>query len=323
MQAGRWFGFRPGYQDLVRLYIRRDSKVDLYEAFEALLMDEEAFRAELSQYAGFDEDGMPLLEPRQIPPLVSQHLPWLKPTARNKMWNAVIANKAPTDIQDLYGLPERGSEDNRKNFDNVVVPLLAHATTDVELPYELDGKSGLKQLARVGLVGAQEFVQLFDQLAWHPEYEANIKAFRGFIKKATDDQKITDWAVVWTWPNTGGRVFDVPELGGDISIVKRKRRAGRIDFVGSDRKHRAAARPIALGESVVALGESVTRGVILISVVPDREPDDATKPVDRKDLVGLISIAVPAKAVPRSNLIQWTVINSAKPDEVTVDLPAG
>ncbi|UHJ57675.1 Z1 domain-containing protein [Mycolicibacterium fortuitum] len=254
MQAGRWFGFRPGYQDLVRLYIRRDSKVDLYEAFEALLMDEEAFRAELSQYAGFDEDDMPLLEPRQIPPLVSQHLPWLKPTARNKMWNAVIANKAPTDIQDLYGLPERGSEDNRKNFDNVVVPLLAHATTDVELPYELDGKSGLKQLARVGLVGAQEFVQLFDQLAWHPEYEANIKAFRGFIKKATDDQKITDWAVVWTWPNTGGRVFDVPELGGDISIVKRKRRAGRIDFVGSDRKHRAAARPIALGEPVVALG---------------------------------------------------------------------
>ena len=92
MQAGRWFGFRPGYQDLVRLYIRRDSNVDLYEAFEALLMDEEAFRAELSQYAGFDEDDMPLLEPRQIPPLVSQHLPWLKPTARNKMWNAVIAN---------------------------------------------------------------------------------------------------------------------------------------------------------------------------------------------------------------------------------------
>jgi len=28
---------------------------------------------------------------------------------------------------------------------------------------------------------------------------------------------------------------------------------------------------------------------------------------------------VPAKAVPRSNLIQWTVINSAKPDDVVVD----
>lgn len=318
MQAGRWFGFRPGYQDLVRLYIRRDSEVDLYEAFEALLMDEEAFRAELSQYAGFDEHGMPMLEPRQIPPLVSQHLPWLKPTARNKMWNAVIVNKAPTDIQDLYGLPKRGSEENRKNFDKVVVPLLTHAKTEVRLPYELDDTSGF-QRARVGLIGAAEFNQLFNQLAWHPEYEANIKAFRYFIGKATGRKEITDWAVVWTWPNTGGQSFGIPELGGDISIVKRKRRAKRIDFVGSDRKHRAAARPIALGEPVAPLGKSATRGVILVSIVPDRDPDDTTKPVGRDDLVGLISIAVPAKAVPRTRLIQWTVINSAKPDDVVVD----
>jgi hypothetical protein len=322
MQAGRWFGFRPGYQDLVRLYIRRDPKVDLYEAFEALLMDEEAFRSELSQYAGFDEKGMPLLEPRQIPPLVSQHLPWLKPTARNKMWNAVIANKAPTDIQDLYGLPPRGSDKNRTNFDDVVVPLLTYATTEVTLPYELDGKAGFQQRAKVGLVGADDFNQLFGKLAWNDEYKSNIKAFRGFIQKATDDNKIIDWAVVWTWPNkTGGRFFDIPELGGDVPVVKRKRRAGRIDFVGSDRKHRAAARPIALGEPVVPLGESSTRGVILISLVPDREPDDATMPFDRKELVGLISIAVPAKAVPRSNLIQWTVINSTNPDDVIVDQP--
>lgn len=321
MQAGRWFGFRPGYQDLVRLYIRRDTQVDLYEAFEALLMDEEAFRAELSQYAGLDERSMPMLEPRQIPPLVSQHLPWLKPTARNKMWNAVIATRAPTDVQDLYGLPDRGSDENRTNFDNVFVPLLKYAITEVLLPYELDGKKGYQQRARVGLIEASEFNQLFEQLAWHPEYEANIKAFRGFIKKATDDKKIADWAVVWTWPSSGGREAEVPELGGNISIVKRKRRAGRIDFVGSDRKHRAAARPIALGESVAPLGGSATRGVVLISVVPDREPDDPMKPVDREDLVGLISIAVPAKAVPRSNLIHWTVINSAKPDDVVVDQP--
>lgn len=319
MQAGRWFGFRPGYQDLVRLYIRRDSKVDLYEAFEALLMDEEAFRAELGKYAGFDEHDMPLLEPRQIPPLVSQHLPWLKPTARNKMWNAVIANKAPTDIQDLYSLPDRGSEENRKNFDQVVVPLLAHATTDVELSYELDDKKELMQRARVGLIGAHEFLQLFDLLTWHPVSETNIKGLRRFIGKATNDQKITDWAVVWAWPNSGGRVFDVPELGGDISIVKRKRRDQRNDFVGSDRKHRAAARPIVLGKEVKTIGESATRGVVLVSVAPDREPDDLTKPVERKDLVGLISIAVPAKSVPKSNLLQWTVINSTNPDDVVVD----
>ena len=321
MQAGRWFGFRPGYQDLVRLYIRRDAQVDLYEAFEALLMDEEAFRAELSQYAGFDEDGMPLLLPRQIPPLVSQHLPWLKPTARNKMWNAVIASKAPTDIQDLYGLPARGSQENPQNFDDVMVPLLARTTAEVKLPYELDGTSGYKQRARVGLVGGDEFLTLFGKLAWHPEYEANIKAFRGFIQRATDEGKIKDWAVVWTWPNTDGRMFEVPELGGAIPVVKRKRRADRIDFVGSDRKHRAAVRPIARGEAVPRLGASSTRGVVLLTVVPDREPDSAHDTIVRAELVGLMSIAVPARTVPKKDLIQWTVINSANPDAVVVDGP--
>ena len=39
MQMGRWFGFRAGYKDLVRLYIGRNEQdrtmyLDLYEAFE-------------------------------------------------------------------------------------------------------------------------------------------------------------------------------------------------------------------------------------------------------------------------------------------------
>lgn len=60
MQMGRWFGFRPGYRDLVRLYIGREEAlgrsrnaktVDLYEAFEAICRDEELFRAELARYA--------------------------------------------------------------------------------------------------------------------------------------------------------------------------------------------------------------------------------------------------------------------------------
>ena len=115
MQAGRWFGFREGYRDLVRLYIRRDHKVDLYEAFEALLLDEEAFRDELGKYAGLDEDGKPIVEPRQIPPLVSQHLPWLKPTARNKMFNAVVKARASVGaFHQLSSIPPRPSGGPRK-----------------------------------------------------------------------------------------------------------------------------------------------------------------------------------------------------------------
>lgn len=80
MQMGRWFGFRPGYRDLVRLYIGRNEPlgksgtVDLYEAFEAICRDEEDFRGQLARYAELI-DGKPQLTPAQIPPLVSQHLP--------------------------------------------------------------------------------------------------------------------------------------------------------------------------------------------------------------------------------------------------------
>jgi hypothetical protein len=97
-QMGRWFGFRAGYRDLVRLYIDRNAKfgkarVDLYKAFEAIAYDEAAFREQLAMYAEWDGD-KPRVLPSQIPPLVSQHLPWLKPTAGNKMFNAALEEQS-------------------------------------------------------------------------------------------------------------------------------------------------------------------------------------------------------------------------------------
>ncbi len=47
MQMGRWFGFRRGYRDLVRLFITTKVR----DAFEAACLDEEHFRSELRQYA--------------------------------------------------------------------------------------------------------------------------------------------------------------------------------------------------------------------------------------------------------------------------------
>lgn len=95
MQMGRWFGFRDGYRDLVRLFIGREEKtgakgsIDLFEAFEGVCRDEIAFRSELQKYA-YPESGEPIL-PIQVPPLVPSHL--LRPTAGNKMYNAVVKFK--------------------------------------------------------------------------------------------------------------------------------------------------------------------------------------------------------------------------------------
>jgi hypothetical protein len=93
---GRWFGFRDGYRDLVRLYIGRKEKIgkkvsviDLFAAFEAVCRDEIEFRDELRKYAN-PVSGKPVL-PIQVPPLVPSHL--LRPTAPNKMYNAKIEFK--------------------------------------------------------------------------------------------------------------------------------------------------------------------------------------------------------------------------------------
>ena len=92
MQMGRWFGFREGYKDLVRLFVGRAEPVhhgqpfDLYSAFEAACRDELHFRAELRRYSNLP--GGERITPKQVPPLVPAHL--LRPTSSNKMYNAVI-----------------------------------------------------------------------------------------------------------------------------------------------------------------------------------------------------------------------------------------
>lgn len=90
MQMGRWFGYRPGYTDLVRLYIGRSEivgkrTVDLLEVFNAMCRDEEEFRSQLALYEG--KGG---ITPKEVPALVFNSHPQLRPTSRNKMFNAKI-----------------------------------------------------------------------------------------------------------------------------------------------------------------------------------------------------------------------------------------
>ncbi len=90
MQMGRWFGFRRGYRDLVRLFIGtqvpagRKATADLYEMFESICMDEERFRKRIGLYSREN----PPIRPIQVPPLVPMGM--LIPTQKNKMYNAQI-----------------------------------------------------------------------------------------------------------------------------------------------------------------------------------------------------------------------------------------
>jgi ribosomal protein S18 acetylase RimI-like enzyme len=324
MQAGRWFGFREGYRDLVRLYIRRDHKVDLYEAFEALLLDEEAFRDELGKYAGVDEDGKPIVEPRQIPPLVSQHLPWLKPTARNKMFNAVVKARASIGtFHQLSSIPPRDEKTKHKNnLEKVVLPLLERADKAEILPYVDSDGTIRQQHARVGLVDTTTFLALFDQLAWHQDFQNVIDPLRAFIATAAERGRVKDWAIVWPQRAAPGRELTFDGLSVPAPIFKRSRRQmPRIDFTGENKRNILAAEGVPSGENLPGLGKSETRGVLVITLVADREEKSEANTVSRHEVVGMISLRVPDKSIQsKRELIQYGVVIPAKADEVAVDV---
>lgn len=316
MQAGRWFGFRRGYADLVRLYIRRDDTVDLYDAFEALLLDEEAFREELQKYQGMDDEGHPIMEPRQIPPLVSQHLPWLKPTSRNKRFNAsIVSRSAVGSFHQLSSIPPRTArKEHQHNLDKVVVPLLENATSEAQLHYDDDGVRR-EQVVRLGLIDAERFEKLFRQLRWHPDYLDVVGPLATFLTESREHQRITDWAILWPQEkpqaqrNRRIRRLCLEELGVDAPVWKRARRpAPRIDFTGESKRNLLAAGAIAEGREVPVVGTSSSRGVLVISLVADRDEADDTDPVDRDEVVGLISLRAPDRSVRnRRDIVRWSV----------------
>lgn len=90
MQMGRWFGFRKGYRDLVRIFVGRSQgrrPIDLIDKFKQACLIEERFRKDVKRYSK-KADGT-YLRPIDVPPLVAV-VGDLPPVARNKKWNAII-----------------------------------------------------------------------------------------------------------------------------------------------------------------------------------------------------------------------------------------
>lgn len=335
MQAGRWFGFRRGYRDLVRLFIRRDpegrpGRVDLYEAFEGLMRDEEAMRTDLRKYEGFDEDGQPVLEPWRVPAVVRQSLPYLRPTSRTKMFNAVIDSLGDAGrLKDYYGAPARIERaDKRHNF--ALGARLLTAATD-RLTFTA-GRSKPEQPlstfdALTGVVGAADVLEILRGLRWHRDYRDEVIApTLRFYDKLASDGRLEDFVVVW--PQLVRRVGtrNLPGVGDGQVVTRSRRTPPRLDFVGSDSKHRDALERIA-GAADLSVPDTVAdalrdnagrRGAILLYVTGDlaakkaeeraTRPDELDADPDGADLVVLLSIVAPAAATPSGQaFIDWTV----------------
>jgi hypothetical protein len=344
MQAGRWFGFRDGYRDLVRLFIRRDPKdqprrVDLYEAFEGLMRDERALRQRLQEYEGFQDDGTPILEPWQVPPIVSQHLPYLRPTARQKMFNADVHTMGDSGrLRDFYGFPERSSvAEKTANFE-LFVPLLKTVTPGKEFVSsrsKLEDKSGSFK-ALTGVIAADQFVKMLGKLKWHRDYLKVAEPMVRFWESLSTKGALDD--VVIVWPQLTKAVVvtrDLPGLGAQQVVTRRRRVYPRVGFVGSDSKHRDALQRIAGAKTAAAdpvadgfRDPSGKRGSILVYVAADRtDAGDGESPASSleekptaHDVVVLMSMVAPATATPQGRpVVEWTVVRRSESGTVVVD----
>ncbi|GLY05017.1 Z1 domain-containing protein [Actinoplanes sp. NBRC 101535] len=275
MQMGRWFGFRPHYKDLVRLYI----DPTLHTAFEASCRDEEHFRAELKQYAD-PVDGQKQVTPAEVPPLVAQHLSWLKPAATNKMYNAELAERrSPGMAVEPRGWPAAATlkEANTKAFK----PLIDAATTCTRLwgtlpdEDEFNTSGSWDYYAWIGRVSHEQLVEAVRSLQLVPA-DALTPDLRWLL--SLTEQQIDGWLVIL--PQQKGTSTRRRILGHEpISVFSRRRLKADYYSAISEVTHR---RPIELikrgrpdiGDEAARLAASRS-GAIIIYPLVDRAEDSS------------------------------------------------
>jgi hypothetical protein len=331
MQMGRWFGFRPGYRDLVRLYIGREEPltktqtVDLYEAFEAICRDEETFRSQLSRYAEL-VDGKPQVTPAQIPPLVSQHLPWIKPSGRNKMFNAELVEiRSPGQWVEPTAYPTDAA-DLRHNVETWRPVLESLDSSPVTLTCSSleHGRSDSYE-ALLGIVDHNTLLKILCDLRWFApsQFSPHLESL---ITVEESGPGIDDWLVIipqqTSVRRTEATIFDSRPL----SLAHRTRRRGDLFGAISEPKHRGVALRVAgaLKDSGDPLVESLARerrGVLVLYPVVEDEPRlSAGGAIDPGRLVMAFSLVPPKSTTGREkSLVRFRTIDSGKSDFAIID----
>ncbi|MGM0698443.1 MAG: Z1 domain-containing protein [Actinomycetota bacterium] len=318
MQMARWFGYRKYYRDLVRLYLgasiqKGRKSVDLYEAFTSIARDEEDFRSELVQYSGIRKDGKPVLTPMDVAPLVSQRLPWLKPTGANKMYNSeIIEDGIGGTVRDLNRLAPRSANTNGGNL-AAMRNMLARATqrgtflqstgSDLDVAY--------------GVVPAEDVVGLLRDFKF---FDSEVYRSKIAFIESRIGQKVggIDDFVLFVPLYSESSVARLPiegYPGGDLPILQRKRREPRGDFSGNEPKHRPAAEAIAgLPERIGGRADNSLvqtlrseghgrRGVLMTYFAADQtggsEPGLLTQNYDPNDVATLMSYVLPFESAPK------------------------
>jgi hypothetical protein len=291
MQMGRWFGFRDGYRDLVRLYIGRevpfgkDKSLDLYKAFEAVCQDEEEFRSQLAQYAEMI-DGEPQLTPAKVLPLVSQHLALVKPSARNKMHHAELVEiRSPGKPIEPAAYPQDGAA-IRRNTERWRPLLHVFEADSRTMTLPPDNSSPLTRTfqATTAVISHTSLVSVMSKLEW--EGDNHFAPHLNYLTQLDGGlAKVDDWLLVAP-QTTADRRVQASLLGaGPCSLVRRSRQLGKPSFGRiSGLEHRRWAQTLidsAQGGAASSTSDGLTlgprTGVVLLYAVVEAAKDSELK----------------------------------------------
>lgn len=180
MQMGRWFGYRPGYADLCRIYMPSES-VDWYRHIT------EATQELHSEFRIMQENRQ---TPKDFGLKVRQHPDSLLVTARNKMHSAdtiVRTLSLQNKLVEAYRLDEDRSEHNR----GILSDFVAKLRGDLGEPEETDSRNWLwRDVAAEEISG---FIEAFDSVVHMPR--ADWRLITDYIRKIAGNG-IRSWDVV-------------------------------------------------------------------------------------------------------------------------------
>jgi hypothetical protein len=247
--------------------------------------DEELFREQLTRYAQL-VDGRPQLTPSQVRPLVSQHLPWLKPAARNKMYNAELVEiRSPGEWVEPTAYPD-AAVDLKRNAE-IWKPVLAALNEDpvpvVYLPND-DRGTYVSYTAKTHVIPHAQLLDIFESLTWgRPDLFA---PHLEYLRDPSDNGCGTDdWAVIL--PQTSGRTATAGRILGSqsLSLVRRSRNAHGVFNRISGMAHRQSAERIAGALALAPDDPFATqfhqprRGALLLYPVLESHPDATSQPM--------------------------------------------
>lgn len=258
------------------------------------------------------------LTPRQIPPLIQNSHPLLKPEQRNKMWNATLMSRNFGSQRKMFGSASIEAETLRHNVELFEALITEHHLQSQNFGFE---RPNPMMVSRVPHTHMLDFILGFRRPDPTPEHEL----FMQFLEN--ERHEISEWLIVMP-QLTNAETWEM-STGDSVSVVRRRYDRDKKSFttIGEDR-HRVPCYQIAQIEtssdleavSDVVSAYAKTNGIAVLltyPILPKSSPEDSSSFVldPRTPALGL-EYFIPPNSIP---LAKFGARRSDTPDKLVVD----